>query len=71
MGSIFGGGSRDTPDPPPPPPPPAPVPTLDEAKMRQQSADDVRRRRGRRASVLTGDEGVSDTPTTTRTLIGS
>jgi len=39
--------------------------------MRQQSADDVRRRRGRRASVLTGAEGVDDTPTGSRTLIGS
>lgn len=68
MGSIFGG---DKPESPPPVPPPPPVPTIDDAKLRAQSADEARRRRGRRASVLTGDEGVGDTPTSSRTLIGS
>jgi len=66
MGSIFGG---DKPDSPPPPPPLPPVPTLDESKMRQQSADEARRRKGRRASVLTG-EGVEE-PSAKKTLIGS
>lgn len=73
MGSIFGGGKQSSPPPPPPPPPitpPPPVPTTDEASMRAESADALAKRRGRRASVLTGDTGVEE-PTKKKTLIGS
>ena len=65
MSGIFGG----KPDAPPPLPPPPPVPTIDEARLRAENADAMARRRGRRASVLTG--GGVEEPTAKKTLIGS
>ena len=69
MGAFFGNDS--TPLPPPPPAAPPPVPTIDTAKVRKQSDDSIRRKRGRQASVLTSPEGVGFTPVGTKTLIGS
>lgn len=50
-----------------PPPPaavaPAPeVPTVDTAKEQQQSEDEINRRRGRAATILTGANGDTTTP---------
>ena len=47
------------------------TPTLDEARRRAEQSDALRRKRGRRASILTGDSGVGPTPISQRTLIGS
>jgi hypothetical protein len=48
---------------------------MDEAASRaaseRASQDAARRKRGRAASVLTGSDGVSNTPVATKTLIGS
>ena len=66
MGPLFG----SKPESPPPVPPPPPVPTIDDAKLRAEAADAANRKRGRRASVLAGAEGVEE-PTKKKTLIGS
>lgn len=68
MAGLFGSKS---PAPPPPPPPPPPVPTIDKARQGRDQADLLARRRGARASVLTGPEGVGATPVGVKTLIGS
>lgn len=47
------------------------TPTIDEARRRAEQADAQRRKRGRRASILTGDTGVGATPISQRTLLGS
>ena len=64
MSALF--SSPDIPDPIVPPP----VPTVDEAAQRQQSADRIRKRKGRAATVLTSDQGTSAT-TGAPTLLGS
>jgi hypothetical protein len=46
-------------------------PTIDQARLRMEQSDATRRRRGRRASILTGPEGVAATPVGQRTLIGT
>lgn len=47
-------------------------PTIDEARLRAQEADAFRRKRGRRASILTGPEGVGPTQAVAqKTLIGT
>lgn len=68
MSSLF---SPKTPAAPPPPPPPPPTPTIDKARERRDQQDMLARRRGAKASVLTGPEGVASTPVGTKTLIGS
>lgn len=47
------------------------TPTIDEARRRAEQADAQRRKKGRRASILTGNEGVGATPISQRTLLGS
>lgn len=54
---------------PAPPPPPPPPPTIDEAAMRSEEADKLRRRRGRLASIFAGNAG-GPTPTATKSLTG-
>lgn len=76
--------SELTPDLPAPPPPLdlSPIvaalrgpqtasPTIDQARLRLEQSDALRRKRGRRASILTGPEGVGATPIGQRTLIGT
>lgn len=68
------GGSKPAPVIAPPPPPP-PAPSIDQAASRvaaEKAAQDAAlRKRGRAASVLTGSEGVADTPIAKKTLVGS
>ena len=47
------------------------TPSIDEARRRAEQSDAMRRRRGRRASILTGDTGVGYTPVSQRSLIGA
>lgn len=49
----------------------SPSAQFDIARRRSEQQDVFRRRKGRRASVLTGDTGVGFTPIGQRTLIGS
>lgn len=63
--------SPKAPAAPPPPAPPPPVPTIDKARERIDQQDALTRKRGARASVLTGPDGVGATPVGTKTLIGS
>lgn len=67
MSALF-----DSPDPPKPATPiaPPPAPTLDDAKVKQQSNDDIARRRGRAAAILTGPSGDLTTPPTKQTTLG-
>lgn len=65
MENLFG-----KPQLPPPPKPPA-VPTIDQARIRQEASDAQLRKRGARQSVLTGPEGVGNTPVQVKSLIGS
>jgi hypothetical protein len=74
FGSLFGGlgkallGTPDIKLPPAPPPPP----TVDDARQAAESRDQMLRRRGRGASILTGPEGVGTPASTSKTtLIGS
>lgn len=46
-------------------------PGIDKARLRLEQSDSIRRKRGRRASILTGATGVGSTPIGQRTLIGS
>lgn len=66
----FGGGSK--PQPLPPPPAPAPAPTIDTASAEQQRGEDnMRKRQGRAATILTGAQGDLSAPTTgTKQLLG-
>lgn len=50
---------------------PPPVPTINDALLARSRVDEVRRRKGRAASVLTGPSGVNNTPLGFQTLIGS
>jgi len=45
------------------------VPKIDEARMRADQADRLRKRRGRAANILAGDTGI-DTAPGTKTLLG-
>lgn len=70
VGGLLG---LSTPKPPPvitqnvPEPP-----TIDEARSAVESRDEMLRRRGRRATILTGPMGVSNTGATQKTtLIGN
>ncbi len=51
------------------PPPPSPT-TTDQTANVQSQMDELRKRQGRAANVLTGTSGVNDTPTGTKTLLG-
>ncbi len=75
MSGIFG---SDTPDPPPPPTPPPAPPSQDEAVSARRSRDEMRRRRGRGATILSEGEGgmgelasANQPQTGTRQLLGS
>lgn len=57
MGAIFG-GSKPATVAPPPPLPERTDPSIEDARKRAQLA--ASRRRGRRATVLTGGQGVTD-----------
>lgn len=53
------------------PPPPEPVPTIDDAsRMREESDNVLRRRKGRAASILTGPQGAGLPTTGTKVLTG-
>lgn len=67
MSGLFGGGSSPALAPPPAP---VPVPTIDDAKKRQQAQDAANRRRGRAATIFTGNEGAG-APVQAKTLFGS
>lgn len=43
-------------------PDPVPTPTIDTARQKQQERDQLDRRRGRAATVLTGAQGDTSTP---------
>lgn len=60
----FGGKGPKPPDPPPPPPPPPKDTDPEVEKAKAASRADLRARRGRRATVLTG--GDLPEPTTVR-----
>lgn len=62
MAALFGGG----PKPPAASPPP---PQIDDARARQNETDKALRRAGRRSVMLTGDSGLPDLGTTTRTQV--
>lgn len=53
------------------PKPGTPSAQFDLARRRAEQQDVFRRRKGRRASILTSDRGVGDTPIAQRSLIGS
>lgn len=64
--------------PPPPPPPPPPAPTRDDPAVeaaRKRAVIAARNARGRSATVLTGNRGLtgltSDAPVTKKTLLGA
>ena len=81
MGGMFR-GPRISPPPPAPPPPPTPAPapapdmvseTRPERSGRRAADDELRRRRGRAATILTADDGVpgaAGAPTAAKTLLG-
>ena len=55
----------------PTPPAPTPAPTIDTARQAQQAGDNMARRRGRAATVLTGPTGDLVAPeTATKRLLG-
>lgn len=43
-------------------PPTPPVPTIDEARQKQELRDRARRRKGRAATILTGQRGDTSSP---------
>mgnify|MGYP001809673049 CR=1 FL=1 len=61
MATLFGGGGPKPPAPAPPPP------QVDDATARLNEQDRAARRSGRRTTVLTGDSGLPNLGTTTRT----
>ncbi len=68
----------DMPVPPPPPPPltgatkaPDTAVAADRARVAREMADSLAKKRGRRSTVLTGNEGVGATPLGFKTLVGS
>lgn len=50
--------------PPPPPPAPPVVPTIDNARQAAMAADALAARKGRAASILTGNQGDLTAPPT-------
>jgi hypothetical protein len=67
MSGIF--SKPKMPEPPPPPAPPPAPPGMDEARQARMQADELRRRRGRAATVLS-EEGTLAPQTGTRKLLG-
>lgn len=56
---------------PPDIPKPEPVPTIDDASRSREASDSqIRRRRGRAASILTGPQGAGLPQTGTKVLTG-
>lgn len=66
------GFGSSKPQPLPPPPAPAPAPTIDTASAEQQKNEDsARKRQGRAATILTGQQGDLSAPSTgTKQLLG-
>lgn len=52
---------------PKPPPPIAPPPQVDDAQAKLNEQDRAAKRAGRRTTILTGDSGLPDLGSTTRT----
>ena len=65
MSGLFG----SAPKPPPPPPPPAPAPTIDEARDVARKREEMLRRRGRAATMLSEGSDIT-APTATKKLLG-
>jgi hypothetical protein len=55
MSFLFGSPKAPTPAPPAAPEPTPPTPTIDQAALGQEFADKMRRRRGRRSTILVPD----------------
>lgn len=51
--------------------PPDVVAAADRARQNREAADAAARKRGRRATVVTGNEGVGASPLGVKTLVGS
>lgn len=68
--SIFGGSDKS---PAPVPLTPAPPPVVEDAGLRaQEAADQMRRRRGRAATILSADESKAGASSVgTKTLLGA
>ncbi len=65
MSGLFSKPNIPAPVQPPPPP------TVDEARAAVETRDQLVKRRGRRASVLTGDGGAASPTVGKPSLIGS
>lgn len=74
MSGLFGGSKA--PAPPAPPAPPPPPPSVDQARESRMQADELRRRQGRAATILTEGKGMlaegsqTQATTGTRKLLG-
>lgn len=60
MAGMFGGGPK-------PPAPIAPPPQVDDAQRQLNEQDRAAKRAGRKTTVLTGDSGLPDLGSTTKT----
>lgn len=71
MSSLF--RSPKAPEPQRLPDPAPPPPTIVEATQAREQSDEIRRRRrkGRAATMLTGERGAGTPQTAARTLLGS
>lgn len=70
VGKLFGGNTTVQAAPVVvTPPPPDATATADSQNVQQQT-DALRQRQGRAANLLTSSQGVSSTPTGTKTLLG-
>ena len=69
--NISGVNDKRTTLQPPKPPPPPPDNTDAEARARAQREQDEKRKKGRKSTVLTGNEGVASEPVAVKTLVGS
>lgn len=71
--AIFGGGQQSAP-PPPPVITPAPPPVVEDTQVRaEQQADQLRKRQGRAATILSGgsqDGGTGNPAVGTKALLG-
>jgi len=63
MSGLFGGSKPKIEKP-------LPAPTIDDAANARESADALRRRKGRAASIITGSDGADTPKTTAETLLG-
>jgi hypothetical protein len=69
MSGLFGGDSSPPPFTPPPPPPPPVI--EDTSGQAQDAADQLRRRKGAQASILTGSLGAAAPDVGSKSLLGS